>query len=250
MSPNNALDTSNMSELELAAAKGETPEVTGGDSTKAWANTATLASDGSLNKGIALSSAFPKPGVYTLQFKVILPQGFPYSAPVVEALITWSVRGQAFTRRCSVTNGVSIQGNAEGISVQLFDFTGGTSPVVNYQIVMTVVEGTRATTPRPVILSQAADQFTVLATSSSAAIPIPEDAGAIAVYAAVFASAGPMPENSIQMKQLDSIGPVVLQQDDPRVFQWVPLAPGANEIIMQNANAFAVNVRLYFAIDG
>lgn len=232
---------------------GEVPQ--GGNPQKGWASTTPMNTDGSLNGGVALAIAFPKAGMYTLQFAiqnyVFNPLG-NFSSPNCQALITWTVRGISMRRLVSVTDGVSIQGNAEAVSVQLTDVSQDTAGNGSaYTVAMTVVEGMRANS-LPVRLANDVQMRQIPGLGMAGPFAVPKSVGVTAIYVEVASNVGAaIPENQILLTQRSSGPPIVGQgQCDPRVFQWIPISPGTDSVVISNGAAGAVNYRLFWAIDG
>lgn len=211
---------------------------------EAWGSRRTI-TPGDTAPVQAFSQPFPKPGVYTVQFNV---KPVPGQQIISEALITWAIKSQHITRRVSIANGISVQGNAEGVTVDIID-KGAQNPInpFTYDVVTTVAKGTRPPSAVPPRLMGVEDQ--TVNTGGSVQVDIPQDSGANAIFVAIY-SAVPILEGQVNIRQRFGAG-VSLQENDPRPFEWVPLVPGADNILIQNiAGPPSFKVTVHFGIDG
>ena len=226
-----------------------------------------------------LQASFPEAGTYTVQFNVAPPQGLPSPGPdvsyppiFIEALITWSVGGGSVNRRVSVTNGTSVTGVGEGVTVRVFDASPqlGEGPYVGplyaaypdgttYTVQVSVARGSRASNTQQPTLSRWQWQNVELLKSGTELIQIPSDAGAINVFSSLrhpAAGAGgfvAVTEADIQAQQVVAPATIPVMAYYPRELEWFPLVPGCTGINYQNstnASATAIYVSTWFGIDG
>ena len=232
------------------------PELSG------WSQSGTLITQNS-GAGVGLQAHFGEPGNYTVQFGIsaVPPAGL---ANLIrpEAEVTWRVKGNQIVRTINVANGTSISGQAEAVSVRLFDSSvaamGGTAGI-QYVGSIQVAKGIRAQaanqaptfTPanieNPVGTPVVTTGSFIVAAGTSARVPIPE--GAVQMLVAVTGSTftpGPASvtvtaQNSLssQLEYFPDFNPV-----------WVPVPPLATRLNILNGLAAGVRVSVIFGIDG
>jgi hypothetical protein len=224
-------------------------------------------------KQVSMQADFPEPGQYTIQFSIeqkVNPTALgilPRQTSQAQASIVWSVEGGTIQRRVEVANGMSISGVGEAVKIVMTDttragpsFPAGFDP--DYLVACQVSRGVRANIQQPPTLlpddttgagniwDDGFCELPPLGVSHLAIIP--QNAGVVSVSVQVCSPGGALiPEGSVFVRQRTSatIGRT-FKEYDPRDATWVPLAPGANAIIVVNTNAFNVDVSMLYGIDG
>jgi len=225
-----------------------------------WSATKTL-TIGNFTKTGSMQVEFPEADTYTIQFGLGNPPVDASGNPVqTEALILWSVEGNFTSRRVSVANGVSISGVGQAVRVVVLDRTvqygSNAAPVAaDYDVSILVSKGTRPAVEEPATLvayppAGSTLALFVTAGATSVPVPIPQDAGAISVYiTAISGTATLIPPEVIDANQV--IGTLITKSYDPREFDdWVPLSPGAQQIVLDNTGSDTVYWSVTFGIDG
>lgn len=217
---------------------------------------------GNLTEEVSLQANFPFAEDYTLEFNLIpikAPVGVFYPPVRAEAFITWSVEGNAVTRRVNVGNGVSVTGTGQACRVVIRDTTDLTAgpPFVlgqEYRVSVQVAPGTRAAIQQPPTLYPFPNGFgglIIVPPLGFVTIPIPNDAGVISASVTVVNATGaPIPDGQAEVTH--SVAPgITLKSYDPRFGVWISIAPGATEIILSNNNAVdPFSFQVTFGIDG
>lgn len=231
---------------------------------------------GDTNTTVSMQANF-EPGDYTIQFDLIIDPavlkrvgdaGLILSAT---ALITWSVNGIIVTRVVNVGNGVSVSGNATGVSVVMSDTSFPTNGAPEgfgeaYRVSATVTRGTRPDVQQPpILISPNVDgtlgtvgSTAILLVSPTASNPagvvlVPANAGAISALITVAGGTGPLLDQSFIVSQVigDPFGSFTeLAKYDPRSFSWCPLAPGTSALVLTNGNDFPLFVQVFWGIEG
>jgi hypothetical protein len=216
-----------------------------------WSQAGTLVPGG--NGQVNMQCPFEEFGNYTVQFNLTGPPITPLSTLIrkAEAHLTWSINGQSVSRRVNVVNGVSVTGTAESVIIKVLDASLllDAHPRDPYLVSVQTTKGTRATVQQPPTLDTPAvslDPGPVL----SAAIPIPQDAGAISVFVTVTAASALEDEQVTVLMR--SPGGIVLREYSPLVnTEWVPIPAGASEIRLRSGVLAPVtNWAVTFGIDG
>ncbi len=192
------------------------------------------------------------PGPHTIQFTVLADGNTP---PNPEAKISWKVAGQNVERRISIFDGASISGVCEGATIFLEDNSEAITGF-DYTVTATIAPGTRAANAAPPVLYpiQATGypgRF-VVASGIPRVIPIDENAGITTVNITASALAAPavLTEANVAAQLRDNPAATVLKQWDPRLTGWVPLCPGADELVLVNNFGANVIFGVVFGIDG
>jgi len=245
-------------------------ELPGGGTSKqhAWGVSGKLVTGGNQTQGLLAN--FDEPGEYTIEFGIELPttQHATYSPPRAEADITFSAAGFAITRRVTLSNGLTISGTGQSVRVVIRDVvtklgltTHNPFPGEEYLVTATVVKGVRPTGPIPPMLSpdgavtggatgEGGTYFIDPGlTGASANVPVPQGVGVTGVFVSIGASAAiPTGLLVVEMYGHNHSGAGYY---DPRLFQWVPLVPGVEQInIVTKVGCPPVFATVYFAIDG
>jgi len=223
--------------------------------TGGWSKTGILTALDS-TKIQSLQVDFPKSEDYTIEFNLKFNQGAqPNGSTIVraEALIIWSVAGNDVTRRVNIGNGVSVTGVGEAVKIYMQDVTTaiGGAAAVDYEVSAQVAPGSRASVQQPPTLNPSGNPAaTILGGGASVNYPIRADAGIISVNVkiATFNANTPIPDQTIHV--FHEQGLVVLKEYDPRAEPWVAVAPGAQNVRVQNFGAFNIVVQAVFGIDG
>jgi len=194
-------------------------------------------------KDVTLQAVFPVSTDYTIEFSKRDGQGSTTLAEIV-----WSVEGNSVRRVVDVFNGQSVTGVGQGVRIRIFDNTVD-KPASTYTVSVQVAPGTRGTFVNPPY--REAGFATIAGGAIFVLTDIPLDTG-IHSIAILISSAGgvPIPDQSLQIKHIDSSGPTTLRQYDPRQWFWVPIAPGTDRIGIENFNAFPVNFSITLGVDG
>jgi hypothetical protein len=189
---------------------------------------------------------------YTVQFGILYPPPNSAIDPVPvnsEALIQWVVEGNYVTRRVTVVNGQSLTGTGQAVKVSVKDNSIGGGVPVDYEVSIQVTPGTRGGSIQPPTLTPAIlPAALIIANGGQLAIPIPQDAGIIAVNASVFAAGVVIAPNAVSVQHLGTAS--VLKEYDPREAIWVPLAPGSTQVILKNNSGGPVKYSVTFGVDG
>jgi hypothetical protein len=208
---------------------------------------------------------FNDAGVYTIQFSTI-PVGGPAVPSFVRpsityAIVKWTVAGNDIQRIVSVANGVSLAGVGEGCTIQVFDATAidpppNPDPMPQYTVTATLTPGTRGSAVNPpTYFPSVFDPNTKVASygdllaSSSAVIPVPQNAGVISVQVTGVSGnpADPLLLNVVQYNPVTN-----LRAYSAAVYTgFIPLDPGATFVNINNEDA--AHDALYgvaFGVDG
>lgn len=192
---------------------------------------------------------------YTIQFNIAPPIDVTTSArAAARARIEWSVLGNSVVRLVSVSDGTSITGTAEAVSVKLFDATtpGFVFAVPEYAGSIQVARGTRGANKQPPYLAL---EPRIVVAGNQGTLNIPADVGANSVFVvanvvATVAVGTVIPPAAITVVQQGGVGVATVW--DPRDHDWVPLDPGALRLLF-NVNASvpsSVRFTTYLGIDG
>ena len=225
-----------------------------------WSQSGTLVTQ-SPGAGVTLQAIFHEPGNYTVQFGIssVPPAGL---ANLIrpEAEITWKVQGNQVTRVINVGDGTSITGQAEAVSVRLFDSSdasmGGTAGIP-YVGSIQVTKGIRAQAANqapmfvptnienPVGTSVVTTGSFIIANGTAARIPIPP--GSVQMLVGISGSMF-SPGNVIITEQNSLSSQLEFTPDFSPV--WVPVVPLATRVNMLNSSGAAIRASCIFGIDG
>lgn len=236
---------------------------TGSTLTKKWGwGQAGPLITGRTDKQVSMQAVFSPEtaGEYTLMFNM---SGNPASNNPIfaEALIIWSVEGHSVTRRVNVGDGISVTGVGQAVKVIMTDATSsifGAPNQVEYQVACQVAPGSRGSNKQPPTLvpvhalgtpsAASGSGFFPVLTGNTTAVAIPQDAGVISVYITVGGATEPTPLTA-RVFHLYAGNPV--KDYDPRDFpDWVPVTPGADQILLSNTSGETLNFTVTFGIDG
>jgi hypothetical protein len=265
-------DTYDTDQFYSAEEVGAEMEKTGG-----WSASGELVTGGGDGAGVNLQAVFPNAGNYTLQFSV--QRGDTYIVrPTAE--ITWSVQGNSVNRLVSIGNGLSISGQAEGVSVRIYDSLTENLGFdhwlgLPYLVSMQVVPGTRPNVGQPPTYSPVSyieenyndasiethDIGYTLAQvlkNRPIKILIPENAGAISflahfIWNAPIAGDEPdefIPNHHILINQMTGAGYVLATYGHKDAIGFIPLIPGCTQIQIVNRSLMDVRTSFLFGIDG
>jgi hypothetical protein len=198
-----------------------------------------LAADGLLQYGYAY---------YTVKFGVNPPpndNGYEATATV-----TFKIKGNQIVRQISVGNGVEISGPADAIDVMVNDttptaFLNNGAP---YTVTIAIAPGTRVSSTKATLIGGTL----VLNASASTLIPVPQNAGVVAVqFSAVSrAAASPVPTVIGNMQASASGGLFFFGAVDPKPFE-IPVVAGAIRMSVTNEDAVnQVFISYNWIIDG
>lgn len=226
---------------------------------RAWSTAGKLLPGNTVNT-VSLQANFPQAGEHTVQFNL-----FPNQQNIqqkvntrVEAIIRWSVEGNTIERRVTVSDGMSISGNAQGVQVVCTDSStfNVLADVDEYTVGITVAPGSRGNYMGPPTFS-AREGMQSAAGAVAMTFSIPEDLGATSfwVYVKTIVTAtGAIAATSshIELRNI-STTPIMAQGilTDDNHGTWWPLPAGTNEILITNpAAANTVTAMLIYGIDG
>lgn len=219
--------------------------------------------------GVPLQADFSKSkhgaGNYTIQFGLQPPD--PDTVIIrPEADISWTVNGNTVRRVVSVTDGLSITGQAEYAKVRLYDaiLPGNVPPAIageQYIGSINIAPGVRASQQQPPTLlpqryftSVSTEIFILGSISVPAAdfvrVPVPQGVGVISVFVTVAIPLGGLVTSAdFQVRQSN---PVVgaLKRYFPVGEGWVSMGSGVTEINLANFSAGSLNASVVFGIDG
>lgn len=143
---------------------------------------------------VLLDVEFPDEGPYTAEFKITPEAGPSPSFPLrCKGTLTWEVHGRTVTRVIDITNGTSVQGIGQSVSIVITDDTkAGGAVNIDYDVSVQVTPGTRADDALPPILTvlptadTTGSPINLLAASASVTQDIPQNSG-VKSYAFLFA---------------------------------------------------------------
>src|SRR6185369_7586154 len=209
---------------------------------------------------VGLQATFPKAQTFTAQFS-IEDRNTALLGEVVGAIATlkWSINGQHVRRQVSCANGMSISGVAETVSISITDASfinpANLAQYTGYHVSANVAPGTRPSQQQPPYLDTSGTlglaSNILVAGPSSINYPVPQDAGVISVFTAISTTNHvPAPDNSIVVVQTTTPG-TRLKSYDPRQAEWVPIAPGCTNLLIEGGAAWLGSfVFPIFGIDG
>jgi hypothetical protein len=216
-----------------------------------WAQSGEMETQNA-DKQVSVQANFPVAREYTVQFLVTPPAIVPNQPLTIQADITWTTNGNQIVRRVSVGNGVSVQGTAEAVKVTIRDLTPVGGPKLPYTAGISVAPGGRASSALPPTLVDTTPH--TVAAGANLLLSIPQNVGITSVYVAVFAVTAAnvpvaVPENNLSVSQNHPTGP--LKRYDPRLYEFVPMAPGATALQLFNDTAADfVTFFVTYGIDG
>ena len=214
-----------------------------------WQQSGVLTT-GDTVKSVTVQASLEESATYTVQFGINPPP--PPVAPSLgvfdcQAEIMWKVNGALVRRLVSVGNGVSVSGPAQGFNVRAFDNTSNIFAGGDYTVQISVAKGNRPTTSNPPTLWTPV--ATVLA-GGVGVVNIPQNAGVISAQVVLGVLAvGALPVKALVL-QKNAAGQI-LKQYDPSIYTgFVPVAPNATQIEIDNLSAFSNRFEVTFGIDG
>lgn len=243
--------------------RGEDTMITARTASGGWSQNGKL-TDLDPMGAVTLQANFPEAGAYSVQFAIDDPDG---AQVLTEAVIQWSVEGNTISRRVSVVNGVTVSGVGQAVRISVKDVDPPQMGVVSqgtYGVSIQVSKGTRAASSQAPILTafnpvNGSQAFLVPTggLGTAVTVPVPNDAGAIAVGVTVAYQSFAIPPNGTPIPETV---PMVLQRTasdfaksydprDPGSF-WVPLATGCKEILLANNGTQDLIMNVVFEIDG
>lgn len=209
------------------------------------------------DKQVALQQVFDKAGAYTVQFDVQPPTPAPTRQPRCTARIDWSVAGNTITRFVDVANGVSISGIAEGVVVTVVDTTPfrNLSAAFDYTVKISVAPGTRPYNPG-VPLSPDSVYTGGVAFGAPVTMQIPQNRGinCFAIIPGDFIVGGVQTaygyaNGSFYVR--DGAGNILINPHPlGGEIQWIPLPPGAVDILATIFIAGSLNFSILYGVDG
>jgi len=192
---------------------------------------------GDFRTNITMQGDLQEAQTHTVQFNVT--NNPASNNPIrTEAIITWFVGGNTVIRRVSVGDGTSVSGTGNSVHVQIVDRTVdagfGAPNGVEYTVSVQVAKGVRAAIQQPPILVPIPGAFIIppLGGLNEILVPVPDDTGIISVLVTAYAfGLTTIPNCSVSHND----GIVIQKIYNPTVYEdWIPLAPGATVIHLQN----------------
>jgi len=249
-----------------------------------WSAAGTLRASGKGQVKLQADFSSVGSGQFTVQFNVNIPI-VPPTAPsynenpiFVEALLTWIVEGNSVTRRISVSNGTSITGSGQAVTVVIYDNTKVLYPTTpntqDYQVSCQVVPGVRPNTEVAPVLYPLDDilyngnpaepgflQTTPVSTGHYLYVPIPQDAGITSCLVTAIKrwpiGTGGTPVSIAEDTAIVIVslgGTHILSEYDCKTPFWYPLLASAQGLYLQNSTPASPPIQYYFTaafgIDG
>lgn len=192
------------------------------------------------------------PGEHTIQFETYPPpddDGFS-----AYAIVTWKVGGQQITRKTSIGSGAAITGVAEGVDVQIVDYSGTliAAERLPYKIGASLSRGGRADTMQPATLLTST-RAVAIAGGASKFFLIPKGSGVISCMPLAASEAGATLADSLEIVAFtqDSAGGIVniwypLLQNPG----WVPITGRGFRVGIRNDSAVIINANVVWGIEG
>ena len=237
----------------------------------AWSQNGTLIT-GNGNQKVTMQCEL-EPESYTVQFTVTPPT----TGATTQALVTWIVNGNPVQRLVDVSQGNSIQGEAEAVRViisDISDFRDYSFPPElgkSYPVGVTVAKGTRAAaqqpilTPGPALPMPGQPQTGVtnyspgsfgLLDGATVAINIPLGIGVISTF--ITARSFPAGTTVDQTKAIGTwvvpttLGPAEVGGFPINTTEWIPIPSGATQLLVTNIAGSGIIevVQVVFGIDG
>lgn len=233
-----------------------------------WSQSGTLLV-GDPNRSVSLQADFTQGAFgqsYTAQFGLSKPTQQTYIRPWAD--ITWKVAGNEVRRRVSVTDGLSVSGVAEAVSIRMYDTLrasgdGNVTMGTAYVASINLAPGNRPAQNQPpqwIPIDYTTGAGTlpspgriVVAGGESFSIIIPENIGAISVMAtASVSSHSIVPADNVRMEQIGPASLVLRRTSVNEFATFTPLAPGAIALLLSNSidPASDVGWSVAFGIDG
>lgn len=205
---------------------------------------------------------------YTLQFSILPPPFVGEESIGIKgkAELLWTVEGNFIRRVVSVSNGQSISGLGQAVSIKITDdsFNPNDNPAVQYGVSVQVTRGTRPAygNSQPPLFSvmegiyQAQigppnpDAPVTVAAGSDLAIAVPPDCGinCFLLMIKVDGVAG-IDDESVRVEQT-SAGIIMAETSLRMANDWQPLMPGATTIVITNSSASDIIVTPLFGVEG
>lgn len=218
-----------------------------------WSQSGTLLT-GSPNKAVNMQVQLQESGVYTVQFNIDPPPVTVGLGFKCQALITWTVNGNAVQRQVSLADGVGISGTGENVQVTIRDASFRIAPAplpqVEYIVSVQVAKGVRANTERPVFDNQ--ELATSVAAGGTGVFPVPQESGITSFYVFYSGSTTTTAADVITVNQLrNNVGAANSRLNDI-IGMWVPLVPGVDRIEINNIGAGAedTSFRVLWGVEG
>lgn len=232
-------------------------------SKSSWSQSGNLRTGEGVNGGISCQADLGEGhgDIYTVQFGIVLP---PTTPPIIvrpEALVTLTVNGCDVVRRISVNDGTSISGTAEKFKAKLFDSLTAAMPGVlglQYTANIQISKGVRPPVQQPPYLNP--DTYTdaagivhpyigtiTIAAAATATVPIPVNAGIISTMVMVPPNT-PAFASTPRVQQVSGAG--ILAEYDPTLYNFVPLFPGTDRLILLASVGDVTDFVVLFGVDG
>lgn len=235
------------------------------DMSGGWATSGTLATM-NRRKGVQLQADFPVLDTYTVQFNIMAPD----VTIRPQASITWSVNGNQVTRIVDVFEGTSVSGQAESVTVVLYDAgqdnTAQTGPVgTEYTGTIQITRGKRGGSLVPTLTAVTYtiestgntitnDGVFIVPAAETAIVQIPRGTGAqsflVSVRSVTIGTIIPPEDVRITVGNPGGFSSASYQPTIGTNLSWLPLASGARQIEIQNNSPDQIHVSVAFGIDG
>jgi len=184
-----------------------------------------------------------------------------FGGVIAEAEILWSVEGATIRRVVTVTDGMAVSGEAQSVTVNLYDQTYGSSGFA-YKVAVTVAPGVRGNIQQPPLL-QAPGVSVATGIEFPAAFGIgagavgrwnlPQNVGAVSSYLTIQGAAppaAPLADNSILVTHRNGGGLPILSYGLNGCFKYIPLFSGTVSVEVLNNTAAAIAAAHNFGIEG
>lgn len=208
---------------------------------------------------VSLNKDFPEADTYSVQFSVLKS---PSSPVVIEADIFWSVAGgAAVSRTVSVANGTTISGQGQGVKVVIRDATpalgGFAAADTEYVVGAQVSKGGRSARNQPPIFVNGPGTTENIQTITALAVGtfnIPVNAGPISAFVGIAPSAAGalavQPTIGFRNTGLTLTNYAAEINRGVMGGIFLPIPPGANQVVIQNNAAVDIVANIIYGIDG
>ncbi len=233
-------------------------------SKKGWQGSGNLLV-GSTTQDVCFQADFKeKVGYYTVQFNLSIPVNVdPLLLILPRAELTWSVEGGSFIRRLvNLGLGNAISGTGQAVRVRMFDYSNAGATPTEYFVSAQVTPGTRPNgSHQPILTSRTIGtngdargqqaSFGILA-AGNATVQIPQNAGinSVLVNVRTFNPGDPaLTQNNIQITHIAGASNLDGYNYDACGL-WMPVAPAATALFIENGSASSVLVTPTWGIEG
>lgn len=235
-----------------------------------WSKTGPLVcgnSSSTVSMQADFSSSNQGCGVYTIQFGINPPASKVFAAI---ATIVWTIAGNTITRKFAISNGTTISGPGQAVSVTVSDDSAAVAVVTNgvgtvttlpigytpgqsYDVTISVAPGSRPSTEQTPYLTAFPVVYVLGASGGPTAfvtVPVPQNSGAVSLQ--VLTSPGDM-ISPVQIEVTESnaaADTLVIYNVGLAPTDHIPLVPGATQVTILNLTAGTPNLQIIWGIDG